>query len=423
MALRFQALSELLEGAAPLGGCVVDVRNPSELQQVCEVAQRNRTQLSFLASGNTLLHQAQPNCLHVRYKDESLILDELSGSVRVGCSVTMATLEHHLNRHGRSLPVLTSAPSSSIGGVLSVGGFGESSYRFGAVADLVEEIDVAYVTGEIASYTRDDTELGLFIYARGLVGVITGAKLRTIPLPSGQILYSSQYGSLLELVRAFLDVDAHPDSSKLRYAKGQLWGGQYLLTMGFDIDDVPVTGGIEEFFMSSASKRISTTHWHQRVLGLERDFKGTTHVWQDYVFSSSTVEGFAALCDEVVKQPSFSRYQGRVLVLFIGKSVKSNAGLLRPFLDDGLSKIGLGIYLEVPEGDAAGRIECEELHRRLLTRALASRGMPYTVGTLRFSEEELIDIFGRNGLFGMRERIQAAPNGLITSSLLVTPSK
>lgn len=425
MALRPRSLDELMTGAAPAGGCVVEVRSPQELHRVYGMMRRTRTRLSFLASGNTLLHQKPSDSLHVRYKDESLPAGDVSGAVRVGCSVTLATLERYLNQRGRSFPVLTSAPSSSIGGVVSVGGFGESSYRFGAVADLVEEIDVVYATGKRASYTRHDAEFGLFVYARGLVGVITSVKVKTVPLPRNQALYVRHFQSLLQLVQGFREIDMFPLASRLRYAKGQFWRGQYLLTVGFDADDVPATiaGGVDDHLMASGSRRINATHWHQRVLESERDFGGTVHVWQDYVFSADTVEAFATFCDELAGEPLFARYQGRVLALFIGKHVTSNPGLLRPFLDDGVSKIGIGVYFEVPERDSAGRVQCEELHRRMLVKALALRGLPYTVGTLRFSEDELVAMFGVHGLFELRERLRDDPAGLITSSLLVEANK
>lgn len=421
MALRPRSLEEFLADSVPVGGCVVDVRSSEELRQLYFAMERNRQQLSFLASGNTLLHQEPPDCLYVRYKNDSISFDESSGTARVGCSVTMERLERFLNELGRSFPVLTSAPSSSIGGVISVGGFGESSYRFGAVADLVEEIDVVYVTGQAASFTRIDAEFGLFVYGRGMVGVITSAKVQTIPLPRAQTLYVMECDSLLQLVCEFRGIDMLPFAEHLRYAKGQFWRGRYLLTLGFDVDDVSAAteSDVGSYMMGRSAKCINTADWHQRVLGIEREFNGTVHVWQDYVFSCDTVGCFAEFCDELSRDPLFERYQGRVLVLFIDRHVSSNPGLLRPFVNDGLSKVGIGVYFEVPEKDSAGKVQCEELHRRALTKALELRGLPYTVGTLRFDEDELADIFGMHGFSEVRKRIESDPAGLITSSLLV----
>jgi cytokinin dehydrogenase len=95
-------------------------------------------------------------------------------------SVTEATLAH-----GRTPPVLPDVMSLSVGGLLSVGGWGNSSHHFGAVADTVEELEV--VTGDgrrlICSARRNRELFELALAGLGQVALIVRARLRLRRVP------------------------------------------------------------------------------------------------------------------------------------------------------------------------------------------------------------------------------------------------
>jgi FAD/FMN-containing dehydrogenase len=77
-------------------------------------------------------------------------------------------------------PVMPDAMMLTVGGTLSVGGMGETSYRFGAQVDHVVELDVVTGAGEFVSCSAErDSELFRMVLAGlGQCGIIVRARLR-----------------------------------------------------------------------------------------------------------------------------------------------------------------------------------------------------------------------------------------------------
>ncbi|MDH6213913.1 FAD-binding protein [Streptomyces pseudovenezuelae] len=87
---------------------------------------------------------------------------------------------------GLAPPVLPDHLGSSVGGVLSTGGFGGSSHRFGLVADWVRELEVVTGTGECVTCSPEvEPELFHAVLAGlGQCALIVRATLRLVPAPT-----------------------------------------------------------------------------------------------------------------------------------------------------------------------------------------------------------------------------------------------
>ena len=84
---------------------------------------------------------------------------------------------------GRLPPVMPDAMMLSVGGTLSVGGMGETGYRFGAQVDHVRELDVVTGTGELVTCSPDrEPELfAMTLAGLGQCGIILQARLGLVP--------------------------------------------------------------------------------------------------------------------------------------------------------------------------------------------------------------------------------------------------
>jgi FAD/FMN-containing dehydrogenase len=96
-------------------------------------------------------------------------------------SVTEATLAQ-----GRTPRVMPDVMLLSVGGLISVGGWGNSSHHFGAVADTVEELDVVTGDGQhLTCSARRNRELfETALAGLGQVALIVRARLRLQRVPS-----------------------------------------------------------------------------------------------------------------------------------------------------------------------------------------------------------------------------------------------
>lgn len=107
--------------------------------------------------------------------------------------VTRVTLARSLTP-----PVMGDTMTLSVGGILSAGGIGNSSYQFGAVVDNVEELDVVTGAGDLVTCSgRLNRELyELALGGMGQCALITRARLRLVPAPESVVRRELVYDDL-----------------------------------------------------------------------------------------------------------------------------------------------------------------------------------------------------------------------------------
>jgi FAD/FMN-containing dehydrogenase len=99
---------------------------------------------------------------------------------------------------GFTPPAMGTCPWLSIGGLLSAGGFSNSSHLYGAIADTSEELDVVTGSGELVTCSREQNcELyDMVLAGMGLCACIVRARIRLIPAPSTVVRQDLYYDDL-----------------------------------------------------------------------------------------------------------------------------------------------------------------------------------------------------------------------------------
>ena len=92
-------------------------------------------------------------------------------------------LVRHLRVQNRHPLVLTDNWWATIGGTLSVGGFGDASQHYGMQADTAESIRVITLDGEIHEVRPGDELFDYTLAGRSQLGVISAATIRTRSAP------------------------------------------------------------------------------------------------------------------------------------------------------------------------------------------------------------------------------------------------
>lgn len=112
-------------------------------------------------------------------------VDEQTRAVTVGPGVRCEGLERRLANQGyATLSYPTSAPAATVGGWLSMEGYGIGSLAHGALADQVVRLQAVLPDGRIIDTAADEGFIpGLFAGAEGTLGVVTEITLRVGPLP------------------------------------------------------------------------------------------------------------------------------------------------------------------------------------------------------------------------------------------------
>jgi cytokinin dehydrogenase len=159
---------------------------------------------------------------------------------------------------GRIPPVMPDAMMLTVGGTLSVGGIGETSYRYGAQVDNVLELDVVTGAGELVtcSRERDDELFRMVLAGLGQCGLIVRARLRLVAAPKFVAIHQLMYDDM----DAFLSDQAHLTKVDAlgplngRIVKGQDGRWQYALLAGIDLAGVD-EGGLQPAWMTALRHR------------------------------------------------------------------------------------------------------------------------------------------------------------------------
>ncbi|MBN1317792.1 MAG: FAD-binding oxidoreductase [Anaerolineales bacterium] len=134
--------------------------------------------------------------------------------VEVGAGAIWKDLMEQLHEQGKTaLSYPTSAPSSTVGGWISTGGYGIGSLKYGHIGEQIEAMEVVTPRGEILQVTKEsaDPGLGRFYGTEGQLGVISKATLRIRDLPEKTAARGVYVGGRKELAELVMEISRIKD--------------------------------------------------------------------------------------------------------------------------------------------------------------------------------------------------------------------
>jgi cytokinin dehydrogenase len=155
-----------------------------DIIRMVEYARRYELKIGARGQGHTVFGQSLVEAGIVIDMSTLNTAPEIVGdrvTVRAGVmwrDVLLATLPY-----GLTPPVLTGYLGLSVGGTISVGGIGGSSYRFGAQVDNVIELEIVTGGGQllVCSASQNPALFQVALAGLGQCGIIVSATLRLIP--------------------------------------------------------------------------------------------------------------------------------------------------------------------------------------------------------------------------------------------------
>lgn len=182
--------------ARTLPQCVARPRDADEVAALVRGARTHQLAITPRAAATTVYWNSVPTRAGI-----VIDLNDLRGIVSINAENLTATvlpatrwgeLDAALRRRGlatRTYP--TSAPSATVGGWVSMEGFGIGSLQFGGLAQQLIALDVVLPDGRAHHATRDsDPPLSWFLGSEGTLGIITAIELaiRRAPEKTGKHL-------------------------------------------------------------------------------------------------------------------------------------------------------------------------------------------------------------------------------------------
>lgn len=221
---------------------VAQPESAEDVQAIVSYAQRTGARVVPRGHACTGFGQALSDQILLDMKGVTDFRIVSADTIYVGGGNMWGPLQDKLVSMGLSNRVLTDLGEHTIGGTLSVGGYGQSSALLGGQVDHVVSLDIVTGTGELIHATPNGPHADLFHYTLcglGQTGIIVGAELKVeplraftvqkvVPIPAGQGI--SEINDMV--------ASANP-SWEIVFAARGLDTGQWALTLGYYREAAP----------------------------------------------------------------------------------------------------------------------------------------------------------------------------------------
>lgn len=419
---------------------VVEARCEDDVRTVLAFCRRNGIPVTVRGAGHSSngLTVARGGILLVNVAPAVAVRD-LSGDgiADVEARARWDAVETELNDRLVAARVLTDTLSLSVGGTVSVGGYGVRSVRWGAQVDNVASLRLILPDGTpVEASQNENPELFRFALAGlGSVGVIERVRLLTQPLAPYSRVYVSTTRNWRDLMSVLGDVQSLPIGSGFADAPMELMatchqGGlaflrrRYYFASKAQAEDaaLPKLPSLNAESAGPVQRRACFSDARDVDAWLSQ-FTRTRKVWADYVLE---FENFRTFLEEIRQKvdsghPGY-KYLPSIYVLMIRRPSSAAAngmadtGILAPTAGaPGTYSFGCGLYHMVPESDPtsleAAIGECEAL----TDRCIELGGRPYLHGVSTMAHTVRRKLYGASYDRLQALRTELDPEGLFNA--------
>jgi len=343
------------------------------------------------------------------------------GLVEVPARLHWREVEAFLNPRGRSVPALADYLDLSVGGTLSVGGYGADSIVHGAQTDHVDRIRLITPDGA-AIWCSSQENAELFSYALaglGQVGVIETAVLRTVPYRAFTTLFNYRYSSLKELV-ASIEWIAESANDRPLLFKAHCARGRFVSTYGIQTENVRNAISARRFppvrVQRAAHAWIVPKYrqWRSLVVKLwVAQFSNHGRLWTDFLFDYDGLESFTTFLQPLLERDAFAGCLKSIYIVAIRRLPRTTRFPLEASDSTGASmSFGIGLYSMIPRQDPALVGAVAETVAFCLEKCIALGGRPYRYGWHQMDEHHYQALYGAtyDRLLALRRELD--PDGL-----------
>lgn len=371
-----------------------------------------------LTDGGILVVNAMPACPEITWIDDELI--------QVPARVTWQYLNTWLAQRKRTVPVLTDYLELTVGGTLSVGGYGSHSVTWGSQADNVEQMKMILPVGDSVWCSKTSNNKELFRYGLGglgQLGIIETAIIRTLPSKPLYHLYYYMYEDLPSLARSMKwgEQEGTPIPNifhALRMGKEitAVYGLQYRVGGQLEYDRwhtqlmLPMLP-VHDVFIPNYPLQL-----HNSQIAWMSQYTNHFSLWGDYFFAYEQLCDFAEFVETLVTNPDVVPYAWAVYTSAVNRQ-DPNSFPFVPSSVVGSSRFAysMGVYFLVPKNDLNGVVIVQNAIMNLLGKCNELNGKPYLYGHYGSTLDVLHQFYGKAFAHQQQMRSGINPDGLINS--------
>lgn len=417
-------------------GAVVEATGERDVAAVLRLAARLGVEVTLRGAGHSCHGQtlSDGGILIVASRPGLEAPRLLNGNkAEVSARLSWRQVERALHRERREVPVLADYLDLSVGGTLSVGGYGVDSVACGALTDQVERLRLLLPDGRARwCSAREHGELfRASLAGLGQVGVIEKAVIRTRPRRRWTTLFTYEHSDLAAMVDSFqwltqgedptgASGDQGPEIFKALQARGRCvstYGvaargpGEALAATPPDtLDRRPHRRLVIPGYRAWRSLAVSL--WLAR-------FGRCRRLWSDYVFELPALRAFVAELAELQRRDAFAGCLESLYFLGIRTpSDRLRAPLEAAAACKGPVAFGVGLYCMVPPDDEPAHLAVRRAFDHCLERCAALGGRPYLYGTHQLDAAAMHEIYGSDYARLQELKREFDPLGILQPDIL-----
>ncbi|MBU0486061.1 MAG: FAD-binding oxidoreductase [Proteobacteria bacterium] len=415
---------------------IVVPQDDDDIITVFRIAEKYQVPVSLRGAGHTCYGQSLSDGGILIVNNSRLAESEATikdGLVTVHSRTQWLALEKQLNGQGLTSPVLTDYLELTVGGTLSVGGYGLRSFQYGAQVDNIKELELILPSGEKTTCSPEKNT-DLFRYSLcglGQLGLISKVKFKPIPYQR----YTSVFYVLCTSVKDFIKnikTILHPDFIKEIDHFSSYWlNGTFIIEIGSSFieenkaeeEKLKKKIGAQISFYKNSVVKDYHLYLHQiRGNWVER-YGVSHHVWEDYIFGIDQLEEFL---NRAISETKISQYQNILPALYI-VACDTNQTRGIPFSptygNNNPMVYSVGFYYMVKYGNSSQLQTAKEHHQGFMKSCLELKGKPYLYGWHDLTENQKIQFYGEDYTKLKSLKKQHDPANIINPGVFVNPGK
>ncbi len=175
---------------------VVHPVNKEQVYKFVQYARRGHMDIVPRGAGTGIVGGAVPQrSVVVDMSKMNRITEIGDGFVKVEGGAIFSEVNQVLEERGVHIPLVSEVNSKrTIGGMIATNAVGLRVFEHGRMEDWVEEVEIVDGTGRLAKLVG--TEAKNVCGSEGTIGIVVGAKIRTLPLLSGRSLSILEFNTI-----------------------------------------------------------------------------------------------------------------------------------------------------------------------------------------------------------------------------------
>ena len=411
---------------------VVVPKNEEDVINIFKIANQFQIPVSFRGTGHTCFGQSLSDggILLVNKSsagDISFNNDRISVSTRT----QWIKLEQKINRMDLTSPVLTDFLELTVGGTLSVGGYGLRSFQYGAQVDNIDEMELILSDGEKIRCSAENNS-DLFRYSLcglGQLGFINKIKFRPVRYKKISIVFyilCQEIDKFISTMTSILDAEF---IHEIDHFSSYWIGGNFIIEIGRSFEDDKNTSEIEKLtktvknrFNFYKKSIIKDYHFylHKVRKNWVKQYGVSHHLWEDYFFN---IEALRKFLIHTISKKKIQQYQNILPALYIVacNSVKTNNIPFSPtYGNEGKMTYSVGFYFMVKFGDTENVNNAKQQLKENMRYCIEIGGKPYLYGWHDLSEIQKNRIYNDNYIQMKKLKKKYDKNYLLNPGVFLT---